>query len=150
MYRSFGPAPVALSSSCLWWCDARCLPAVVVRAGAAGLVVATRSTRLKDPTADVQVSSTSCSNPRFGVRSLLWRVPASGLQLQRLPRRGDDGLQRILMKEEDGTVTRGFFVICLTFRGLCASKGVLCDHFFFNIMHPFSAKKKYFCHLLAG
>ena len=118
---------LALSSSCLWWC---CLPAPVDRAGAAGLVAAIGRTRLKDPTADVQVSSTSCSNPRFGVRSLLWRIPASGLQLQRLPRRGDDGLQRILMKEEDVTVTKGFFVICLTFRGLCASKGVLCDHFF--------------------
>ena len=118
---------LVLSSSCLWCC---CLPAPVDRAGAARLVVATRNTKLKDSTADVQVSSTSCSNPRFGVRSLLWRVPASGLQLQRLPRRGDDGLQRILMKEEDGTVTRGFFVICLTFMGLCASKGVLCDHFF--------------------
>jgi len=111
-------------SSCLWCC---CLPAPVDRAGAAGLVAAIGRTRLKDPTADVQISSTSCSNPRFGVRSLFWRVPARGLKLQRLPRRADDGHQ---WEEEDGTVNRGLSVIFVTFRGLYASKGVLCNHFF--------------------
>ena len=79
---------LVLSSSCLWCC---CLPAPVDRAGAAGLVAAIGRTRLKDPTANVQVSSTSCSNPRFGVRSLFWRVPARGLKLQRIPRRAPSG-----------------------------------------------------------
>jgi len=58
-------------------------------------------TSCKVPTADDLVSSISCSNPRFGVRSLFWWVSECGLQLQRVPWRADDGQQQALRKGMD-------------------------------------------------